>query len=841
MATKKVIKNADVKATPKKEVAPKSANKENLDLILELKNITKTFLGGKIVANDDVSLSFIRNEIHAIVGENGSGKSTLMNIIFGLYKQDKGDIFLNGKKVDMFKSGATKKYKIGMVHQHFHLVEAFTVLENVILGQEEITKTKKEKLKIKELKNELKEIKAELRRLRKLDSMKIEHKNTGTKDVESDTNFVAGVLKILKLRHKAYVEIEKEENIIKELKTERAKLSEDNKNDSKRIEEINDEILDRKDVIAEEKHAIELVGSYEGTAQNEDQSKAVELAERQFTAQRELDLIDVNLTGNFGKINIKESLSRLKEIQLKYNIHLDPYAKVENLSVGQRQMVEILKVLWEEKDIIVFDEPTATLSLIEIEALLKTIDALKKEGKTIIFISHKLKEVKSISDRVSVLRKGVMMGTHINDASLKPADIGKLMVGKTIELKYPSRKIEKKPLLRFENISYRTHTGFKAVNDVSFDIYEGEIFGLAGIEGNGQEEIIKVLTNLRKPYKGTISLMREVDKKEAKHLMKEWAQHESENIFTLAKKQEDELQAEFLEKKIKKETKLKIRKAKLDSLDISSEVIALEGKKVGKKELKEIKKELKKTISEILKEEHNLIKELHTHKANKERNSQIKEIHKQAKIDAKKVITDTNNRIKNKDIQTEIWDILTDSEKGYHIDGTERRQLQSHVPIDRLKHGVVPMKDLEFNAKITDFDTNFLNKENNLKDFTEKIISGMNVDGAFNHQVELRNLSGGNQQKFVVGREMFRDHKVFVAGHPTRGLDISAIDHIYKKMIENSKGKATLLYSLEINELLAVCDRVAVMYHGDIIDIIDPKKVTLEEVSRMMIGEGRNE
>ncbi len=1040
----------EVKAMPKKastsekaEVATSTQN-ENLDLILELKNITKTFLGGKIVANDDVSLSFARNEVHAIVGENGSGKSTLMNIIFGLYKQDKGDIFLNGKKVDMYQSGAAKKYKIGMVHQHFHLVDAFTVLENVILGQEELTKSKKEKKQIKGLKQELKEIKKELRTLYKLDSMRIEHdtdktleisfedqrlglsnskhdledelrqeeeklaklvealksekeihlafkkdkskaknpesydelmsildnvhaaealviakkeevlilkekindlqtdinilekensskkKKTSLKLKESDTNFIAGVLKLIHLRHDAQIEIEKQENIIKELKNERAKLSFSDKHDIKRSEQIQEEITDRKVVIKEEKAALELIENYEHGAVNADQNRAIELAERQYIVERDLALLDAKLTGHFGKIKKEDALKRLKEIQLKYNVHLDPYAKVETLAVGQRQMVEILKVLWEEKDIIVFDEPTATLSVVEIDALMLTIEALKAEGKTIIFISHKLKEVKALADRVSVLRKGVMMGTHDNTDALKPADIGKLMVGKTIELDYPARKIANKPLIKVENLTYKTHTGFRAVDNVSFEIHEGEIFGLAGIEGNGQEEIVKILTDLRKPYRGSISMSRETSKKETKQLMKERAQIEADRIIEEANRKEKELTVEFLERKIKANTKDEIRDAKLHALDLRSKVVALEGEKPGKAKLKEIEHGLKKDILLIKKNEHELIKELHSHKKAKELKAEIVEIHKLAKLKAKSVVAEVAARIKKKDIDERVWDVLTDSDKGYHLSGLERRKIQSHVPIDRLKHGVVPMKDLEFNARISDYDTHFfkhatkeekavltdkneikfntilreqqehleefnaaivtieeqitaltaekqtkevkaklseLNKKlndyksdikilesgikhnesrkkenysklmNPVYRFTEQIIEGMKVDGAFNHQVELRNLSGGNQQKFVVGREMYRDHKIFVAGHPTRGLDISAIDHIYKSMIKNSEGKATLLYSLEINELLAVCDRVAIMYHGKIMDIVNPKEVTLEEVSRMMIGE----
>ncbi len=650
--------------------------------ILELKNITKKFLGGKIIANDDVSIFFQENEIHSIVGENGSGKSTLMNIIFGLYKQDSGDIYINEKKVDMFESGSAKKHRIGMVHQHFHLVDNFTVLDNVLVGQEELSKSKNDILKQKTLQKEKKDI-------------IIEQKEIST----IETDFVKKLGKVFQFKIRTQREIEKQNNIIHDLKVKIAR----EKNTS-RINKIKEKIRARLEVVENLSQALKLMDELHDVKLNEEQKRYVDISERLIIVNRELNIYETKLVGSLRNIKRKKSLERLKKIQLKYNIHIDPYAKVNDLSVGQRQMVEILKVLWSEKDIIVFDEPTATLSIVEIESLIETIKALKKEGKTIIFISHKLKEVKEISDRVSVLRKGVMMGTYENNSKLKPSDIGELMVGRNIDLKYPARKIEDKPILKVDNLSYRTRGGFKALNNVSFEINEGEIFGLAGIEGNGQEEIISILTNLRKPTSGFVEYV---------HIKKE----------------------------------------------------------------------------------------------------------------------------------KEYWRKLLDK-KGYKKDGTSKRLLISHIPIDRQKHAIAANENLEFNAKISDFDTSFLSKNKKRKanqklltKFTDDIISGMNVEGAFNHGVQIKNLSGGNQQKFVVGREVFRDHRILIAGHPTRGLDISAIDHIYNTMINNSKGKATLLYSLEINELLAVCDRVAVMYHGRIVKIIKPSEVSLEEVSRLMIGE----
>ncbi len=514
--------------------------------ILRMENITKTFLNGKIVANNDVTLKIKRNEVHTLIGENGSGKSTLMSIIFGLYKQDKGNIYINDKHVDMYHSGAAKKHKIGMVHQHFHLIDKFSVLENIILGQE-----------------------------------------------------------------KQY-------------------------------------------------------------------SKA-------------------------GIIDYKKATQHFQTLLERYNFDLDPKRKVKTLNVGQKQIVEIMKVLWEEKDIIVFDEPTATLSVREIEVLLGIIKTLKEQGKTIIFISHKLQEVKEISDTISILNKGELKGTFINDETLSKEKIADLMFNEISSTKLDDQNREvnlANPVLEINEMVYDTSSNFRALNGVSFKIYEGEIFGLAGIEGNGQEEIINCLTGLKKITSGSI---------------------------------------------------------KLNGEDITKKTIAAKQKKM------------------------------------------------------------------------------------------------SHIPIDRLKYGLSVNASIKFNSIISDLNNinysrfyfrlgkdnvkNIILNDGKIVDHTQEIIERFQVDGAQDISSPIRNLSGGNQQKFVIGRELTKDRSLLVAGHPTRGLDIKAINNIYQNLIDNSPQKATLLYSLEISELMNVCDRIAILYKGNIIDIIDPKEVTMKEISNLMIGE----
>lgn len=528
---------------------------------IELKNITKSFLNGQIIANDNVSISFKAGEVHSLVGENGSGKSTLMSILFGLYNLDSGQIFVDGKKVNMYDQGASAKYKIGMVHQHFHLVENFTVIENIIVGQE--------------------------KKYRK---------------------------------------------------------------------------------------------------------------------------------GPF--LNKKKILEHYNEITKKYNINLDSQLLVKKLNIGDRQKVEILKTLWEKKEVLIFDEPTATLSVREIKLFLKIIEQLKAQGILVIFVSHKLQEVKKISDRISILKRGKLVGTYQNDKKLTPSEISRLMIGQIVKIKFNAPVAKSNVILKVENLNYYTSRGFHAVRDVNFTVHEDEIFGLAGIEGNGQEEILNSIAGLKTP-------------------------------------------------------------------DKNSKI--------------------------LFKDNNDYLKDAKIRKIKKEENG---------------FFNVTNLPIKYK------------------------QKFMSHVPIDRFKYGILLNKSIKYNSIISDFGSAQFAKKYNWKfnksiimdekkiyEWSKEIVDKYNVEGVKNVNQLIRNLSGGNQQKFVYGREASNRHALFLVGYPTRGLDINAINNIYKDMIENSKGKATILYSLEISELIEVCTRIAILYKGQIVKIIKPKEYSFETISRMLVGE----
>lgn len=311
--------------------------------VIEMKGITKRFPG--VLANDRVNFSLQPGEIHALLGENGAGKTTLMKILYGLYNADAGDIFVNEKKVRITSPEEAIKLGIGMVHQHFMLVEPFSVTENIVLGSEP--------------------------------------------------------------RRGAFI----------------------------------------------------------------DYVQAVE---------------DV------------------KRISDRYGLYVDPYAKIRDISVGMQQRVEILKALYRGADILILDEPTAVLTPQEVEELYEIMKSLVKEGKSIIFITHKLKEVKAICDRTTVIRRGKVIDT-VNTGEVEEEDLARMMVGREVVLrvsKGPAKPGEK--ILELKNIQAKNDRGLPALRGISFAVRKGEILGIAGVEGNGQSELTEVLTGLRRVEQGEI-------------------------------------------------------------------------------------------------------------------------------------------------------------------------------------------------------------------------------------------------------------------------------------------------------------------------------------------------
>ena len=503
----------------------------NANYAIEMVNITKRFPG--IVANDNVTLQLKTGEIHALLGENGAGKSTLMSVLFGLYQAEEGVIKKNGEIVKINNPNDANALGSGMVHQHFKLVECFSVLDNIILGVE-------------------------------------------------DTK--AGMLQRDKARQ-----------------------------------------------------------------------KVMELSE-------------------------------------KYGLSVNPDAIIEDISVGMQQRTEILKMLYRENEILIFDEPTAVLTPQEIEELLQIMRNLAAEGKSILFITHKLNEIMAVADRCSVLRKGKYIGT-VEIANASKAELSRMMVGRDVQIAVD--KEEAKPaevVLDVQNMSVASKLSKKnAVENVSFQVRAGEIVCISGIDGNGQSELVYGISGLENLSSGKVTLC-------------------GEDITTKP-----------------------IRKRSLMGM--------------------------------------------------------------------------------------------------------------SHIPEDRHKHGLVLDYTLEDNMILQRyFEPEFTNKygflrRKNIRYFAEKLIEQYDVRSGQGPITTARPMSGGNQQKAIIAREIDKDPKLLIAVQPTRGLDVGAIEYIPTQIVaQRDAGKAVLLVSLELDEVMTLSDRILVMYEGEIVGELDPKKTTVEELGLYMAG-----
>ena len=502
---------------------------------VEMLHITKRFPG--IIANDDITLQLKKGEIHALLGENGAGKSTLMSVLFGLYQPEEGEIRMNGNKVDIRDPNDANALGIGMVHQHFKLVECFTVLDNIIMG--------------------------------------------------------------------------------------------------------------------------------------------------------------VEPTNKFGFLQKKEARSKVMALSEKYGLHVDPDALIEDITVGMQQRTEILKMLYRENDVLIFDEPTAVLTPQEIDELMQIMKNLAAEGKSILFISHKLAEIMAVADRCSVLRKGKYIGT-VNTKDVTAQELSRMMVGR--DVKFAVEKDEAKPvdvILDVQDLSVASKRSSEdAVKHVSFQVRAGEIVCIAGIDGNGQTELVYGITGLEPAKTGKLTLC-------------------GKDI-----------------------TKASIRKRNLSGL--------------------------------------------------------------------------------------------------------------SHIPEDRHKHGLVLDYMLEDNIVLQRyFEPEFTDKagflkRKNIRSYAERLIEQYDVRSGQGPITISRAMSGGNQQKAIIAREIDKNPELLVAVQPTRGLDVGAIEYIHSQLVaQRDAGKAVLLVSLELDEVMNVPDRILVMYEGEIVGEFDPKKVTIEELGLYMSGAKR--
>ena len=612
----------EVSETVQNEFSDNSGAKD--DYVIEMRHITKEFPG--IIANDDITLQLKRGEIHALLGENGAGKSTLMSVLFGLYQPEKGEILKDGKVVKINSPNDATALGIGMVHQHFKLVEVFSVLDNIILGAEP--------------------------------------------------------------------------------------------------------------------------------------NKA-------------------------GFLTKKEARKKVVDLSEKYGLKIDPDAIIEDITVGMQQRTEILKMLYRDNEILIFDEPTAVLTPQEIDELMQIMRNLAAEGKSILFITHKLNEIMAVADRCSVLRKGKYIGT-VNVADTTKEELSKMMVGR--DVKFAVDKDDAQPkgeILKVENLCVESKIHKKlAVKDVSFTVHSGEIVCIAGIDGNGQTELVYGLTGLEK-------LAPNIDETEERKI--------DVPVWTKLKNVD------------KKE------RAKLFFTQ-SGEFIRYFFVKLGFKIWDWMKKVGEGIASKCVALWNKLV-----------------------------FVFDKNRRESidvNADVKGRVYlcgqDITKASIRKRSKTG------MSHIPEDRHKHGLVLDYSLEQNMVLQrywekDFQAGGFIKKKSVRKYSDNLIAQYDVRSGQGSVTKVRSMSGGNQQKAIVARELDRPHNLLVAVQPTRGLDVGAIEYIHSQIVKDrDEGAGVLLVSLELDEVMNLSDRILVMHEGEIVGELDPKKTTVQELGLYMAGAKRD-
>lgn len=639
---------------------------------VEMRNITMAF--GDFKANDDITLKVKKNSIHALIGENGAGKSTLMSVLFGLYNQTSGQILINEKIVDINSPLKANLYGIGMVHQHFKLVEDFTVLENIVLNVEDK---------------------------------------------------VAGVF-----------------------------------------------------------------------------------------------------------VSYSKARQQINEIMNKYGFNIDLNKKIYNCSVAEQQRVEILKMLYRDSDILIFDEPTAVLSPKQIDNFLDALLDLKSKGKTIIIITHKLDELKKVADTGTVIR----LGKFIADIDIKKTthkQLSKLMIGSDLsDVKNTYKENKNESIFKVENLVVNKR-GFKEIvglNNLSFEIKAGEILGIAGVEGNGQSELVNAITGLAKIKSGQVKLRFD----------------ESKNIHEIIQNFRIYL------KNIKKQSK--ISKHNEENIKNKIKLIEQDLKKHEKVDISAIsERELSTTIKNDIENFRNLYPSndlnLFIEKFDEIKENIIK-INRNIEIfiDITKYSNEFINFKNYKKVAkiTKKLKCETIDEKSYWIDITKASIANkylvgmSNIPEDRHLHGLFLDANLIENSisqVIGNYPYSVANiiNQKEIKNLSKVIVNNFDVRSSNGIESVARSLSGGNQQKFIVGRELSKYSKFIIIAQPTRGLDVGAINLIHDYILKaKAANKAILLVSYEIDEIISLSDRVIVLNGGQQTGVLENEQINKENLGVLM-------
>jgi ABC-type uncharacterized transport system ATPase subunit len=524
-------------------------------------------------------------------------------------------------------------------------------------------------------------------------------------------------------------------------------------------------------------------------------------------------------TDKLGFLHPKRVRQSLIDLCTKYKfeVHLDE--KVDDMPVGEQQKVEILKMLYRKNDVLIFDEPTAVLTPQEISDLIVSMRELAKEGKSILFISHKLNEIMEVADRVTVLRKGKCLGT-MDVQETNPQKLSRLMVGRDVQLVVdkPEAKPGEDVLTVNKLCVYSAEKKREVVHDVSFSVRKGEIVCIAGIEGNGQSELIYALTGLEKIKSGEI-ILRHMDTYRFRKLDKNGVEKPFPGFFRIAQDNVGH-------------TCHVCREAiKAFFINLNRHIAHL-----FKKEKPYVPYEKKKFFSP--KPETQIYwKEVRDRNAIWRHNSSEKfkaKFHKD--YQPKFIGQDWKGDQSLRYVDAHLEDM---SVRGRSVGGI------SHIPEDRQKHGLAldfALKDNLVLQRYFERKFQFMGfvREKSKEDYAAQLIQDFDIRSSLGGSTVVRSMSGGNQQKAIVARELDRNTPLLIAVQPTRGLDVGAIEGIHKQIISQRDGGAgILLVSLELEEVMNLSDRILVMFKGEIVAELDPKKTNVNEIGLYMSGAKR--
>lgn len=486
-----------------------------------------------------------------------------------------------------------------------------------------------------------------------------------------------------------------------------------------------------------------------------------------------------------GFLTKKEAREKVVALSEKYGLMVDPDAIIEDITVGMQQRVEILKMLYRDNEILIFDEPTAVLTPQEIDELMKIMKNLVAEGKSILFITHKLNEIMAVADRCSVLRKGKYIGTvEIKDTTKE--ELSEMMVGR--QVKFEVDKDEAIPgdvVLDVDKLCVESKIHKKlAVKDVSFQVHAGEIVCIAGIDGNGQTELVYGITGLEKLAPNVKEEVEEHVEKPVWQKLKEVEKQERAKLFFT--QCGEQLKFFFVE--------------------------------LGKKIWKKLKK-FGETVAA-----------------------------KAVALWNKLVLLFNKNKAQEPDPNADVKGRITLCGQDITKAPIRKRSKtgMSHIPEDRHKYGLVLDYTLEQNMVLQrywqkEFEKAGFIKKKAVRKYSDKLIEQYDVRSGQGSVTMVRSMSGGNQQKAIVARELDREHKLLIAVQPTRGLDVGAIEYIHSQIVKDrDAGAGVLLVSLELDEVMNLSDRILVMYEGEIVGELDPKKTTVQELGLYMAGAKRD-